>query len=485
MGRNRIGDRTVELIPRHRPHAEGRHHRVEMRSGGGLIGGDAHVVAIHPAEVHPTLQGGSNDGVCPPRHRCRDGVEAGGGTHVDPSGGESGGQQLGVAMGAGGNIGEAVRPVVHRVHGGNNRQEHLGGADVGGGLLPPNVLLAGLEGQPVRPVAVGVDRHAHEAARQRALQPISHRHVARMWPAEAQRDAEALGDTHHHICPHGTGGAEQAERQQVCVDRHHCANLMGRRNEIGPVDHPARRTRVGKEDAEGGDPAGQTLAEIGHHDGKTNGLGAGLDHRNGLRVTICVNQEDGIGGHTLSHPARQRHCLGGCGCFVQQRRIGQGHPGEVRDHGLKVQERLEAALGDLWLIRRVGRVPRGAFHHVPENHAGGDRVAVAQPDHGSHHLIAVSQRPQIGQGLGLGACWWQVQRVGETNPGGDGRFHQIVERCMPEGGQHLGLVLDRWSQVPALKGSSTLQGSEVLASGHGGLPGRWRDGSTSPAVGGT
>jgi hypothetical protein len=39
--------------------------------------------------------------------------------------------------------------------------------------------------------------------------------------------------------------------------------------------------------------------------------------------------------------------------LVQQRRPGHGEPGEVADHGLEVQQRLEPALRDLRLVRRV------------------------------------------------------------------------------------------------------------------------------------
>jgi hypothetical protein len=54
-------------------------------------------------------------------------------------------------------------PVIHGVHRGHHGQQHLRGADVRRGLLAPDVLLARLQREPQRGVAVGVDREPDEA----------------------------------------------------------------------------------------------------------------------------------------------------------------------------------------------------------------------------------------------------------------------------------------------------------------------------------
>ena len=51
---------------------------------------------------------------------------------------------------------DALGAVVDAVHGGDVGEEGLGRADVGRGLVPPDVLLAGLEGQPVAVAVVHV-----------------------------------------------------------------------------------------------------------------------------------------------------------------------------------------------------------------------------------------------------------------------------------------------------------------------------------------
>ena len=76
------------------------------------------------------------------------------------------GEDRGEAVHAVGDRLEAVAPVVHGVHRRHHGQQHLCRADVGGGLLAADVLLAGLQREPQRGCAVGVDRDADEAARQ-------------------------------------------------------------------------------------------------------------------------------------------------------------------------------------------------------------------------------------------------------------------------------------------------------------------------------
>lgn len=85
------------------------------------------------------------------------------------------------------------------------------------------------------------------------------------------------------------------------------------------------------------------------------GLGTGLDTGNGLRVAVFVDKEGAllaVGGG----PAHQ-HGLGSSSAFVQKRSVGDGHAGEIGDHGLVVEERLETALGNLGLVGGVLGVP--------------------------------------------------------------------------------------------------------------------------------
>ena len=60
---------------------------------------------------------------------------------------------------------EAGRAVPRGVETGDVGEQHLRGADVGRGLLAPDVLLAGLQCQPQRRPPLGVGAHPDEAAR--------------------------------------------------------------------------------------------------------------------------------------------------------------------------------------------------------------------------------------------------------------------------------------------------------------------------------
>ena len=74
-------------------------------------------------------------------------------------------------MHSGGDFQQAVRAMVHSIHAGDVGQQGLGCADVGGGLVPPDVLLPGLHGHAQCWVPPSVLAHtctiATSASRQR------------------------------------------------------------------------------------------------------------------------------------------------------------------------------------------------------------------------------------------------------------------------------------------------------------------------------
>ena len=72
-----------------------------------------------------------------------------------------------------------------------------------------------------------------------------------------------------------------------------------------------------------------------------------------------------------------RHRLRRRGPFVQQRRVGQRHLRQIRNHGLKVQQRFQTTLGDFRLVRRVLRVPTRILQDVSQNHLRHVRSVVA------------------------------------------------------------------------------------------------------------
>ena len=93
----------------------------------------------------------------------------------------------------------------------------------------------------------------------------------------------------------------------------------------------------------------------------------------GLRQRVGVDDEPGVA--RLPGPAQQRHRLGRGRRLVEQRGVGDGQAGEVGDHRLEVQQRLQPALADLGLVGRVGGVPGRVLEHVAPDHRRGDRAA--------------------------------------------------------------------------------------------------------------
>lgn len=52
-------------------------------------------------------------------------------------------------------------------------------------------------------------------------------------------------------------------------------------------------------------------------------------------------------------PVAELHGFGGCSALVEQRGVGHGHACDLTDHSLVIEERLQATLRDLGLVRRV------------------------------------------------------------------------------------------------------------------------------------
>lgn len=71
---------------------------VEIDVRRGLVARDAHTVCVEVAEVDARIERGGDDAVGSAGHRGGDGVEARAGLDLDPTGHESGGQQVGSAV---------------------------------------------------------------------------------------------------------------------------------------------------------------------------------------------------------------------------------------------------------------------------------------------------------------------------------------------------------------------------------------------------
>jgi hypothetical protein len=98
-----------------------------------------------------------------------------------------------------------------------------------------------------------------------------------------------------------------------------------------------------------------------------------------LRVQSVVNPYSGSVGTLPVAADGHRHRLRRRRRLVKHGGVGDLHPRQLDDHRLKVDQRLEAALGNLSLVRRVLGVPAGVFEDVPLDNRRGDRVGVSMP----------------------------------------------------------------------------------------------------------
>ena len=165
---------------------------------------------------------------------------------------EPGGQPGGEVSDGGRDLAQPVRTVPLGVERGDDGRQHLRGADVAGGLLAADVLLAGLQREPERGPAGTVDAGADEPAGQLALMLGAHRHVGGVRAAEPERQPEALGAPDRDVGAGLPGRRQQRERQQVGGDDEQRAgrvHLGRQRRQVGDLPGGARVLREHPEDA--------------------------------------------------------------------------------------------------------------------------------------------------------------------------------------------------------------------------------------------
>ena len=414
-----------------RDRAEQRGDLREFFAGGGFVEADAELGVVDRAQVD------ARGGGC--------GVHGGGVDVADMQRVEEAladmraglaqraGEDRGEAMHAAGDADEAVGAVVDGVHRRHHRQQHLRGADIGGGLLAADVLLAGLQREAIGGLAFGVDRDADQAAGHRALVGVAAGHERGMRAAEAERHAEALRVADDDVRAPFAGRGDQGQREQVGGDGDEAAaGVHGVGQRLVVMDR-AERVRVLQQHAVAVDAGGVLVVADVQFD--VEAVGAGAQHLERLRMHAAGDEE-----HVrlrLGRTLGQRHRLGGGSAFVEQRGIGDVHAGEVGAQGLEVDQRFHAALRDLRLVRGVRRVPRGILEDVAQDDVGGVGAVVALADEAAEHLVPVGDRADLGQRLDFGDRARQRQRCGRLDRRRDDRIGHRVQRVVADHAQHL------------------------------------------------
>ena len=222
-----------------------------------------------------------------------------------------------------------------------------------------------------------------------------------MRAAISQRHPEPLGVADDGVGPHFAGGNEQRQREEVGRDRDENPGIVRASDQRAQVARLAVCIGVLRQDAE------RTIQHVLRHVGEVaddqldlERLRTAAQYVDGLREAPLGDDEDAfLAGRGLLglQPVEHGHRFSRGGPLVQQRGRRDVHPRQVPHHRLKVQERFEAALGDLGLVRGVGGVPAGILEHVAENHRRRDAVVVAVSDVGPEDPVARGDAAQAAQ----------------------------------------------------------------------------------------
>src|SRR5690606_37189057 len=123
--------------------------------------------------------------------------------------------------------------------------------------------------------------------------------------------------------------------------------------------------------------------------------------------------------------------------FVQQRSIRDRQPGQIDNHRLEGQQRLEPALRNLGLIGRVLGIPVRIFQDAALDDGRYDGVVVAHPDEGGKNLVLLGQRAGTGEEVTLRQCLGKLEWPAEPDPLRDGLVDEFVECRAPQALEHL------------------------------------------------
>ena len=296
------------------------------------------------------------------------------------------------------------------------RHELLAGADVGGGALAPDVLLARLQRQDEGAAAGGVDRLPDDAARHLAHVLHPRREKADVGAAEAQRQPERLALADDDVGAELPRRPQEAEAHRVGADDEQGAGGVRRRGRLLARKRDAAVV-VWRLDNEGGVLLGQSRRRRHHVQADAERLRVGLDDGQVARVQRVGDREPVSPRQAAGHEAG----LGqGAGAVVEPRvrRLAAVEGGDQR---LKLEGGLQRPLRRLRLIRRIGGKELAAADDLVDD--GRDEAlvsaAAAEGRLAAAGRIRRCERLHLRHELDLGEGWRQAVQVGAAGSGRD------------------------------------------------------------------
>ena len=232
---------------------------------------------------------------------------------------------------------------------------------------------------------------------------------------------------------------------------------MGGRDEGGQVADGTELVRVLQQHAVEGGVGDVHRIRRTDHEVDADGNGARFQQGQGLRENRLAHVEP-VRLFLRAGPAsmQQGHGLGRRGGLIQQGGVRDLHPRQVHHHGLVVEQHLQATLGDLGLIGRVGRVPARILEDVPKDDRRRDGVGVPESDVARHDAVARGELFELLQEAGFVCGGRQVQVAAQTDGIGDGLADEGVHRVGAQGGEHVAGLIAVGTDVA---------GGEALAAG--------------------
>ena len=209
---------------------------------------------------------------------------------------------------------QPVGAVPGGVQPGDIGQKRLCRADVAGGLLASDVLLARLEGETKRRSAGTIGADADESTRKRAGVLVRRRDEGGVRPSEAHRETEPLCRADHDVGSETTGRLEKDESHRIGSDGDDESGLVPRAHEFVGSHDATRGRRVREENSESRRHVHRFDRPHDEIDSERDGTSAQDPHD--LRMGVGVDKE-GIAG-VLRNATGHCHRLGGGRGFVEK-----------------------------------------------------------------------------------------------------------------------------------------------------------------------
>ena len=327
---------------------------------------------------------------------------------------------------AGRNRAQAGGAVVDGVHRRDVGQKRLRRADVGRRFLAADVLFARLQRHAVRLLAAGVDGEPDDAAGRLADIGLARGKECRVRTAAAEGHTEALRVPDDGIGAELARRRDQREGEKI---RGHgdkrtvFVRALDRRAKIG---HRATLVRILQQDAERlRNRLLRNAREIDDFDLDVERLGAAAQDVERLRVAPFGDEKQALAGADLLRlqPMEHRHRFARGRALVEERRRRDVHAGQVANDRLEIEQRFEAALRNLSLIRRIRRVPARILEDVAQDHARSHASVVAHADVRTGDGVARGDAAQPAQVGVLGFAFRQVERRLAAN----GRRNRLID----------------------------------------------------------